>query len=94
MGYVAYKVNDDVTSHEAYGVGVYSYFRDHPVDVKAGIIAPPLTQVNFVDSVTVFLNGEGAIDHVIDSEGDAVRGNGQTAYVCNYNANTVAQATE
>lgn len=35
--FAAYKVNDSVNNHKAYGVGVYSYFRDNDVHVSSGI---------------------------------------------------------
>ena len=75
-GYVSYKVNDRVTSHYGYGIGVYSFFRDHYVDVKAGILAPTRSQVKFTNSLSVFLTGKGKIDHVIDSTGNSVSGGG------------------
>ncbi len=31
LDFVAYRVNDKVTSHEAYGVGAYSFFADYEV---------------------------------------------------------------
>ena len=86
MGYVSYKVNDNVSSHYGFGIGTYSYFRDHFVDVKAGIESPTRDQVTFLNSLTVFLNGNGQIDHVIDSTGSAVHTNGATAYVCQYDS--------
>ena len=39
-GYVSFKVNEKVTSLTAYGIGAYSYFRDHPVEVSSGIHSP------------------------------------------------------
>jgi hypothetical protein len=55
-----------VTSHHAYGVGVYSYFRDNWVTVASGIKAPSRSGVYFHNSLSVFLNGNGAINHVIN----------------------------
>ena len=88
-GYVSYKVADSVTSHYGFGIGVYSYFRDHAVDVKAGIEAPTRDSVTFVNSLTVFLNGNGQIDHVIDNTGNPVHSGAQLAYVCQYDAASV-----
>ena len=88
-GYVSYKVGDRVTSHHGFGIGAYSYFRDNEVDMKAGIKAPAKKDISFVNSLTVFLNGKGQIDHVIDAAGNAVSSNGDTAYVCNFNADTL-----
>ena len=39
-GYASYKVADTVTSHEAWGVGVYCYFRDAAVKANSAIEAP------------------------------------------------------
>jgi hypothetical protein len=30
-GYAGYKVNSKVENHTGYGIGVYSFFRDHDV---------------------------------------------------------------
>ena len=56
-GFVAYKVGDNVTSHEAYGVGVYSFFRDNIVTIENGIKAPQ--SAKFHNSLSVFLDGNG-----------------------------------
>jgi hypothetical protein len=73
-----------VTSHTAYGIGVYSYFRDHAVVVESGIKAPNAPGVSFQNSVTVFLNGNGEIQHIINDLGNPVSGVGQQAYLCSY----------
>ena len=39
-GYASYKVADSVTSHEAWGVGIYCYFRDAAVTLNSAIEAP------------------------------------------------------
>ena len=63
-GFVAYRVGDNVTSHEAYGIGVYSFFRDTSVAVENGIKAP--ASAKFHNSLSVFLDGNGQITHVIN----------------------------
>lgn len=40
MGYSGYTVSDNVVNHEAWGIGVYSYFRDNTVTVPSGIKVP------------------------------------------------------
>lgn len=68
-----------MTNHDAYGIGVYSFFRDYDVTVVSGIKAPEVSGVNFTDSISVFLNGNGGIQHVINNDGDAVyNGHGQS----------------
>ena len=66
-GFVGYRVNQNVTSHEAYGIGVYSFFRDNWVTVNTGISAPERAGVAFHNSLSVFLNGNGQISHVINN---------------------------
>jgi hypothetical protein len=71
-GYASYKVADDVTSHEAWGLGIYSAFR-HLVVTDNAIEAPLSAGVGLRHLVTVWLNGTpgSAINHVINGMGDA-----------------------
>eukprot|EP00549_Striatella_unipunctata_P018986 CAMPEP_0118675088 /NCGR_PEP_ID=MMETSP0800-20121206/1254_1 /TAXON_ID=210618 ORGANISM="Striatella unipunctata, Strain CCMP2910" /NCGR_SAMPLE_ID=MMETSP0800 /ASSEMBLY_ACC=CAM_ASM_000638 /LENGTH=640 /DNA_ID=CAMNT_0006570365 /DNA_START=160 /DNA_END=2082 /DNA_ORIENTATION=+ len=71
-GYAGYCVTEKVTDHVAYGVGVYSNFRDAPVEVPTAIRHPPFEDISFVNSCTVFLNNQGSIQSVINFEGAAV----------------------
>ena len=80
--YVGYRVGSNVTSHNAYGVGVYQFFRDHAVTVKSGIQVPDALVSSFVSPFTVFLNGLGKIEHVINNLGDTTASGVVTAYVC------------
>lgn len=73
-GYASYRVGDKVTSHRAYGLGVYSYFNQGLDIVEASAIqAPDRPGVQFTDMVTRFLNGNGSIAHVINDQGAEVR---------------------
>jgi hypothetical protein len=65
-GYASYNVSPSVTTHKAYGLGVYSYFNQG-VDIIAnsGIAAPDVTGVSFTDSASVWLNGSGQITYNI-----------------------------
>jgi hypothetical protein len=76
-GYASYKVADTVTSHEAWGVGVYSYFRDAAVKANSAIEAPTVKGVKFHNVTTVWLNGRAGseITHVINSLGGRVYAN-------------------
>ena len=58
-GFVAYKVGDNVTNHEAYGIGVYSFFRDNWVTVNSGIKSPERAGIAFHNALSVFLDGKG-----------------------------------
>ncbi|GGR92226.1 discoidin domain-containing protein [Deinococcus sedimenti] len=69
-GYAAYKVADTVTTHEGWGMGVYSYFNVNPgVHVDRGFEVPSTPGVKFRDLLTVSLGNVGTIDHVINTTG-------------------------
>jgi hypothetical protein len=69
-GYAAYKVGDDVTSHEAWGLGSYCYFNVNPsVNSHHAFEAPATPGVRFHDALTVSLGGKGTITHVINDTG-------------------------
>eukprot|EP00928_Gymnodinium_smaydae_P065649 TRINITY_DN48752_c0_g1_i1.p1 TRINITY_DN48752_c0_g1~~TRINITY_DN48752_c0_g1_i1.p1 ORF type:complete len:603 (-),score=82.03 TRINITY_DN48752_c0_g1_i1:273-2081(-) len=70
-GYVGYRVKDSVQQHSAMGVGVYHYFRDYPVVMRTAIVAPAHLEASFVNPLTVFLNGQGTIQHILNDKGNA-----------------------
>ena len=80
-----YTVGDDVSAHDARGVGVYSFFRDFHVDADAGACAPASPGVSFQNVFVVFLSGHGGVSHVLRKGGtylgDGVRRGHMTAYV-------------
>lgn len=83
-GYAAYKIGENVSIHHGYGVGAYTYFRDNAVTVNSGIKTSGHGGVHFTNSLSVFLNGNGQCNHVIDNAGATSR-NGQTPnWVCDY----------
>lgn len=93
-GHVGYRVSSHVENHEAWGVGVYSFFRDFDVRMFTGIGAPNKPGVKFHSSLTRFLNGKGAIQHVINNLGDETRGGKDLNYVCNFNTNGITNSVE
>ncbi|WP_435822217.1 RICIN domain-containing protein [Actinacidiphila alni] len=73
LGYASYKVANSVTSHEAWGLGIYAYLRDHPSLVLGHAIETPTSAgVKFHNMVTTVLGGAGNINHIIDQTGPAV----------------------
>jgi hypothetical protein len=80
-GFASYKVAGAVTSHEAWGVGVYAYFRDAPVKARSAIEAPAAAGVRFHNLTTVWLNGRAGseITHVINDAGGRVHANAPPA---------------
>jgi hypothetical protein len=84
-GYAAYKVGDAVTTHEAWGMGSYSYFNQG-VDIHAerGFEVPVTPGVALHSIVTVFLDGDGGIDHVVNDTGAAVNASNQVTNIVSY----------
>jgi hypothetical protein len=72
-GYPAFYMPNSVTSFQGYGMGSYSYFSQG-VDIHNAMAfqAPNTAGVQFHDILTVFLNGSGGIDSVINGTGAAV----------------------
>jgi hypothetical protein len=84
-GYASYYVSPTVTTHSAYGLGVYSFF-DLGVDIIAnsGITVPIAAGVTVTHAVTVFLNGSGQITYTITSDSPTVDNAGTTADSASY----------
>jgi hypothetical protein len=72
-GYPAFFVPNSVTSFTGYGMGSYSFF-DQGVAIENAMAfqAPNTAGVAFHDLLTVFLNGSGGIQTVINGTGAAV----------------------
>jgi hypothetical protein len=72
-GYPAFYIPSSVTSFTGYGMGSYSYF-DQGVDIENAMAfqAPDVPGVVFNDLLTVFLNGSGGIESVINGTGAPV----------------------
>jgi hypothetical protein len=72
-GYPAFYIPKNVTTFQGYGMGVYSYFdQGVAIENAMGIEAPDTAGVQFHDLLTVFLNGSGGIQSVINGTGAAV----------------------
>eukprot|EP00930_Biecheleria_cincta_P039993 TRINITY_DN2743_c0_g1_i4.p1 TRINITY_DN2743_c0_g1~~TRINITY_DN2743_c0_g1_i4.p1 ORF type:complete len:774 (-),score=118.57 TRINITY_DN2743_c0_g1_i4:52-2373(-) len=52
-----YRVTDEVQNHEAFGVGVYCFFRDHNVSVPVAVQVPSNAGVQIKNALTKYLNG-------------------------------------
>ena len=84
-GYCGYRVMDNVTAHQGYGVGVYTNFQAGAVTVDSGIVVPPSLVPSFTAPLGVFLNGKGTMNHIIDSFGNKTwygDPKNNVAYVC------------
>ena len=80
-GYASYKVANSVTSHEVWGFGIYSYFRDAAVKLNSAIEVPDVQGVKIHHATTVWLNGVAGseITHIINNTGGRVYGNNPAA---------------
>ena len=68
-GWASYKVADNVTNHDAYGLGIYSVFRHPDVVLTRAIEVPKTPEVRFQHMITVALDNLGSIDNVINDAG-------------------------
>ncbi|MFN2135863.1 MAG: adenylyl cyclase, partial [Candidatus Promineifilaceae bacterium] len=84
-GYPAYKVGDSVETHEAWGLGSYSYFNVGPdIHAERAFEVPVTPGVQMYSILTVFLNGNGGIDHVVNDTGAAVNAGNQVTNIVSY----------
>ncbi|OTA86388.1 glycoside hydrolase family 55 protein [Hypoxylon sp. CO27-5] len=76
-GFASYKVADTVTTHEAWGLGIYSYFRDSPTKLENAIEVPEVDGVKLHHLTTVWLTGVpgSEITHIVNGIGDRVYAN-------------------
>lgn len=84
-GYASYFVSSGVTSHQAYGMGVYSYF-DQGINIveTSAISVPGVVGASVTDAVSVFLNGSGSITSTVNNAGTSVNSGNGTSYVSFY----------
>jgi hypothetical protein len=96
-GYPSYIVSNSVTTHAAYGLGVYSNFNLGVNIVEDNAITVPTTPgVSVVDAVSVFLSGSGSITATVDGAGTKVQTGGganMTSYVPLYGSTCSASGT-
>jgi hypothetical protein len=72
-GYPSYVVSNAVTSHQAWGLGIYSFFNQGINIVEDNAMTVPIRSgVQIHDAGTVWLNGSGQITAVINGTGAPV----------------------
>jgi hypothetical protein len=81
-GFAAYKVADTVENHEAWGLGSYCFFNVAPIHAERAFEIPSTVELH--DILTVFLNGSGGIDHVVNNTGAAVNSTNQVTNIVDY----------
>ena len=83
-GYADYKVNSNVTSHEGYGIGIYSCYQKAQCYLKSAVECPNTANVKFTNVCTYSLVGNGGIDYAINKAGYGVYGSGNMCKVLSY----------
>jgi len=68
-GWASYKVADNVTDHEAWGLEIYSVFRHPDIVLSRAIEVPQKPGVRIHHMITVALDDKGEISNVIDDKG-------------------------
>jgi hypothetical protein len=78
-------VANNVTSHQAWGLGIYSVFSNGGIYLSRAIEVPNNTNVRFTNMITVCLGSNGGIQNVINSTGGSTTCNvGFTPKVLTY----------
>ena len=70
-GWASYKVANNVTAHEAWGLGIYSVFTKPAVTLSHAIEVPERPDVRFHHMITVALGKLGEISNVVNKTGGA-----------------------
>jgi hypothetical protein len=85
-GFAGYRVHEDVKNHTGYGIGVYSFFRDHDVSTPSGIVTPSGDGIHFTNSFSVYLWGQehSEIVHIINDQGETTKRDVQVKWLCEY----------
>jgi hypothetical protein len=70
LGYAAYQVAPSVHTHQAWGLGSYCFFNVDPtIHASHAFEVPTRSGVQLHDLLTISLNGDGVIDHVVNDTG-------------------------
>lgn len=83
-GYASYKVGDEVTDHEAWGLGIYSFHKDAEVDLNSAMEVPDIKGVKIHNVCTVMLTGNPGISYIINNSGNSVRSPGAREIITEY----------
>ena len=68
-GFASYYVSDEVTTHTAYGIGIYSYNRDAIVEEYCAMEVPDVDGMDLHNVCSVMITGYPGVSHVINNYG-------------------------
>jgi hypothetical protein len=72
-GWASYKVSDKVTSHEAWGLGIYAVFRNPGISLTQAVEVPVKKNVKFHNIITVSITANGEISSIINHKGGSTQ---------------------
>lgn len=86
-GFASYKIGDEVTSHEAWGLGIYLFNRDAIVELHSAMELPESApDIRIHNICTVMITGNPGISHIINEQGKAVLNAGEREIITEYPA--------
>lgn len=83
-GYTDYKVADNVTTHEGYGMGIYSCYQAATCYLESAVECPDTPGVKFTNVCTYSLSGNGGIEYVINKSGYPIIASSEMSKVMSY----------
>lgn len=84
-GFASYKIGEDVTSHEAWGLGIYLFNRDASVELHSAMELPESADdIRIHNICTVMITGKPGISHIINERGNAVMTSGAREIITEY----------
>lgn len=83
-GYASYRIADEVESHEAWGIGIYSFNRDAAIEIFSAMEAPKKPGIRIHNICAVMITGNPGITHVVNEEGAACNDPGSRQIITEY----------
>ena len=83
-GYASFCVTDSVDSFEAWGFGIYSFFRDAAVNLNSAMEVPDKNQVKIHNICSIMITGNPGISHIINNSGKSVMTSGAREIIREY----------
>lgn len=72
-GWASYKVSDNVTTHEAYGLGMYAFYTAAAIQQECTVEVPNVPGVKVTNALSHNLSSNGEVKHVINNVGASTR---------------------
>lgn len=83
-GYASYYVNENVSEHTSYGIGIYSFNRDAIVEEYCAMEVPEADGMNLHNVCSVMITGNPGVSHVINSYGSPAYSAGTRSTVIDF----------